>query len=77
MVLSRKPNEEIWLSGGTIRIAVVDIRGDRVRIGITAPKEVDVHRREVAEAIARQAAAERDRQQREETGEGGEPCSNS
>ncbi|MCH8969528.1 MAG: carbon storage regulator CsrA [Planctomycetes bacterium] len=53
LILSRKVNEEIVIGGG-ITILVVAIQGDKVRLGIEAPKEITVHRREVAEAIARQ-----------------------
>jgi carbon storage regulator len=51
LVLSRKVNEAIDVGGG-IQIVVVDIRGDKVRLGIEAPLDVIVHRREVSEAIA-------------------------
>lgn len=51
LVLARKVSEEI-LIGDDIRIVVVEIREDKVRIGIEAPKDVTVHRKEVAEAIA-------------------------
>ena len=50
LVLSRKKNESIVI-GGNITVAVVEIRKDKVRLGIKAPKEVPVHRREVEEAI--------------------------
>ena len=50
LVLSRKRNEQIRI-GDDIVIAVVDIRGDKVRLGILAPKEVPVHRQEVYDAI--------------------------
>ena len=50
LVLSRKLNEEI-LIGDDIVITVVDIRGDKIRLGIDAPLTVPVHRREVYEAI--------------------------
>lgn len=50
LVLSRKRNESIIISDN-IRITVVDIRGDKVRLGIEAPKDVPVHRQEVYEAI--------------------------
>lgn len=52
LVLSRSRNEVLRI-GDNIRIVVVDIRGDKVRIGIDAPKEVPVHREEVYEAILR------------------------
>jgi len=50
LVLSRKKNESIVINDD-IRIVVVDIRGDKVRLGVEAPKEVPVHRREVYDAI--------------------------
>ena len=52
LVLSRKKNESIVIDND-ITIVVVDIRGDKVRLGIEAPKEVPVHRREVYDAIQR------------------------
>jgi carbon storage regulator len=53
LVLSRQRDETIMI-GDNIEITVVDIRGDQVRLGITAPKEVSVHRKEVYEAIKRE-----------------------
>jgi len=53
LVLSRKLNEVIVI-GDDITIVVVEIRGDKVRLGIEAPKEVPVHRLEVYEAIRNQ-----------------------
>jgi carbon storage regulator len=50
LVLSRKKNESIVINDD-ITIVVVEIRGDKVRLGIEAPKEVPVHRNEVYEAI--------------------------
>ncbi|MGB9688329.1 carbon storage regulator CsrA [Thermogutta sp.] len=50
LVLSRKKNESIIIDDQIV-IMVVDIRGDRVRLGIEAPKHVTVHRREVYEMI--------------------------
>jgi len=50
LVLSRKKNESIVINDD-ITVVVVEIRGDKVRLGIEAPKEVPVHRREVYEAI--------------------------
>ena len=52
LVLSRKKNESIVINND-IKIVVVEIRGDKVRLGVEAPKEVPVHRREVYEAIKR------------------------
>lgn len=57
LVLSRKFNEVIDLSVGDteIEIRVVDIRGDKVRLGITAPGYVTVNRREITLAISRES----------------------
>jgi carbon storage regulator len=52
LVLSRKKNESIVINND-IKIVVVEIRGDKVRLGVEAPKEVPVHRREVFDAIHR------------------------
>lgn len=52
LVLSRKRNESLFI--GEIEVVVVDIRGDKVRLGVVAPADVPVHRREVKEAIERQ-----------------------
>ena len=67
LVLSRKKNESIIINND-ITIVVVEIRGDKVRLGVEAPKEVPVHRREVFDAIRRnelnqdnRAASETDR----------------
>ena len=53
LVLSRHKDEKIVIGDGLIVITIVDIRGDKVRVGIEAPKDVSVHRNEVFEAIAR------------------------
>ena len=50
LVLSRKKDEKIII-GDNISIMVVDIQGDKVRLGIEAPREVTVHREEVYQAI--------------------------
>ena len=50
LVLSRKKNESIVINDD-ISIVVVEIRGDKVRLGVDAPKEIPVHRREVYDAI--------------------------
>lgn len=55
LVLSRKRDEKIRL-GDDIVLTVVDIRGDKVRLGIEAPQGVPVHRQEVYEAIHREQA---------------------
>ena len=54
LVLSRKKNESIIINDN-ITLTVVEIRGDKVRLGIDAPKEVTVHRQEVYEAIQNQS----------------------
>ncbi len=50
LVLSRHRDEGVMIGDG-IRVSVIDIRGDKVRLGIEAPKDVPVHRDEVYEAI--------------------------
>jgi len=55
LVLSRQRDESIII-GDNIVLTVVDIRGDKVRLGIEAPKEVPVHRQEVYDAIQREQA---------------------
>lgn len=55
LVLSRKRDESIVI-GDDIVITIVDIRGDKVRIGVNAPTDVPVHRQEVYEAIQREGA---------------------
>jgi len=56
LVLTRQLGQEIVI-GGNIRIMVVDVRGDRVRIGIDAPQSVRVDRREVHERLVGMSAA--------------------
>jgi carbon storage regulator len=53
LVLSRQRDETIII-GDNIEITVVDIRGDKVRLGVSAPKEISVHRKEVYDAIRRE-----------------------
>lgn len=53
LVLSRQRDETIVI-GDSIRITIVEVRGDKVRIGIDAPKDVAVHRQEVYDAIKRE-----------------------
>ena len=55
LVLSRHKDEQIVV-GDDVVITVVEIRGDKVRLGIDAPKEVPVHRREVYEAVKREGS---------------------
>ena len=53
LVLSRHRDESIMI-GDNVVVTIVDIRGDKVRLGIAAPKEIPVHRQEVYEAIQRE-----------------------
>jgi len=53
LVLSRQKDESIMI-GDDVEVIIVDVRGDKVRLGITAPKAIPVHRREVYEAIQRE-----------------------
>lgn len=57
LVLSRKKDEKIVI-GDNIEIMIVEIRGDKVRLGIEAPREISVHRREVYDAIKRKENGE-------------------
>src|SRR3954451_22839857 len=59
LVLSRQRDQAIMI-GDDIEVSVVDIRGDKVRLGINAPRSVSVHRKEIYEAIRKEnkAAAE-------------------
>ena len=63
LVLSRQKDESIVI-GDDIEITIVDVRGDKVRLGINAPREISVHRREIYDAIQRE-------RQTGETGETG------
>ena len=56
LVLTRKSTQSIMI-GDDIEVTVVDIRGDKVRLGITAPREISVHRKEVYDAIRRENPA--------------------
>ena len=53
LVLSRQKDESIMI-GDDVEVFIVDVRGDKVRLGITAPKSIPVHRKEVYEAIQRE-----------------------
>ena len=53
LVLSRQRDESIMI-GDEVEITIVDVRGDKVRLGITAPKSIPVHRREIYDAIQRE-----------------------
>ena len=68
LVLSRKKNESVVISDSVV-VTIVEIRGDKVRLGIEAPEEVPVHRREVYDAIKE---AERRRMDQDENPASGE-----
>ena len=56
LVLSRKKDETIVIGEGDskVEITIVDIRGDKVRLGITAPRSISVHRKEIYDAIQKE-----------------------
>ena len=53
LVLSRKPKESVFINGNVV-VTVLGIQGNRVRLGIEAPREMPVHRQEVYDAIQRE-----------------------
>lgn len=55
LVLSRSKEESIMI-GDEVEVMIIDIRGNKVRLGITAPKSIPVHRKEVYKAIWRERA---------------------
>lgn len=57
LVLSRKQDEKIMI-GDSITLMVISIQGDKVRLGIEAPKEVSIHREEVYRAIQQERSEE-------------------
>jgi carbon storage regulator len=61
LVLSRQKDESIMI-GDNVEITIVDVRGDKVRLGITAPKQISVHRREVYDAIQREKNAKKEQE---------------
>lgn len=75
LVLSRHRNESLMV-GDDVKITIIEIRGDTVRLGINAPRSVPVHRGEVYAAIQRERArkvGESDGHGHETTGEQAEP----
>lgn len=70
LVLSRQREESIMI-GDNIVITIVDIRGDKVRLGINAPKDIPVHRQEVYEAIQRENERLQLREQQRIANQGG------
>lgn len=65
LVLSRQRDESIMI-GDNVEIIIVDVRGDKVRLGITAPKEIPVHRREIYDAIQREKNQKKETQEKQE-----------
>ena len=58
LVLSRQKNESIVIGKeGEIEVSIVDVRGDKVRLGITAPLHIPVHRKEIYIAIQKEKEA--------------------
>lgn len=53
LVLSRQKDESIII-GDDVEITIVDVRGDKVRLGITAPRSISVHRKEIYDAIQKE-----------------------
>ncbi len=60
LVLSRQRDESIMV-GDDVEITIIDVRGDKVRLGIIAPKNIPVHRREIYDAIKREKKAEQEK----------------
>lgn len=65
LVLSRQRDESIMI-GDDVEIIIVDVRGDKVRLGITAPKNIPVHRREIYEAIQREKSEKKEAEAQEQ-----------
>ena len=65
LVLSRQKDESIVI-GDDVEITIVDVRGDKVRLGINAPRHISVHRREVYDAIQREKAKEKEESPKED-----------
>lgn len=59
LILSRRKLERIVLANGLVRITVMEIKGDKVRIGIEAPPELTIHREEVQKRIDEQGYEKR------------------
>jgi carbon storage regulator len=63
--------------GDDVEITIVDVRGDKVRLGITAPKSIPVHRREIYDAIQREKAAAKQEPSQEPQGKTNPPTTES
>ena len=68
LVLSRQRDESIMI-GDDVEIVIVDVRGDKVRLGITAPREIPVHRREIYDAIQQEKATKKSGENQNKTTE--------
>ena len=55
LILTRRPGETLIISDN-IRVTILDVSGNQIRLGVTAPRDVPVHREEVAERIRAEAA---------------------
>ncbi len=77
LVLSRQRDESIVI-GDDVVVTIVDIRGDKVRLGIDAPREIPVHRQEVYDAIQRenQHSTQLDPKDVEDLGQASNPANN-
>ena len=70
LVLSRQKDESIII-GDDVEITIVDVRGDKVRLGINAPRSISVHRKEIYEAIQREKAKEQTEEKPAKNASGG------
>lgn len=68
LVLSRQRDESIMIGedDDVVEVMIVDVRGDKVRLGITAPRSIPVHRREVYNAIQREKQQRKENQKKKE-----------
>lgn len=71
LVLSRKRNEQIDIGDGTVTVTVVEIRGDKVRLGIEAAPDIPVHRMEVADRLREERREEEEAKDAESEGHDG------
>ena len=67
LVLSRQKDESIVI-GDDVIVTIVDVRGDKVRLGINAPRSISVHRQEIYDAIQREKQAKADEKTEGDTG---------
>jgi carbon storage regulator len=67
LVLSRQKDESIII-GDDVEITIVDVRGDKVRLGINAPRSISVHRKEIYDAIQREKEANGNKEANDDNG---------